>query len=88
MKISLDDLKKLELAGTTAASAADINSDDTLTAIFKVKKHNYVPKRVKLRARVDGEMFTGEFTAGDLKAIESDQNVESVSVSRPLRSID
>jgi hypothetical protein len=87
MRISLDDLKKLELTGTTAARAVKFDPDEILTAIFKVKKSNYVPESVKLRARIDEQMFTGEFAARDLHEIESDDNVESIALSRPLRLI-
>jgi hypothetical protein len=87
MRIKLDDLKKLELTGTTASSAGDFEPGDILTAILKVKKSNYVPKKVKLRARIDEQMFTGEFAAGDLQKIESDKNVVSIALSRPLRRI-
>lgn len=87
MRITLDDLEKLELSSITASAESQFHPDDVLTAILKVKKRNYVPKNVKLRARLDDQMFTGEFTAGDLKEIDSDKNVESVSISKRLRRI-
>ena len=86
MKISLDDLDKLELA--SAPARQEINPDEDLTAIFKVNKSKYVPKCVKLRARIDPKRFTGSFTARHLKSIESDKNVISVALSKPLRMID
>lgn len=87
MRIKLDDLKKLELSGSTAAAAEQLHPDDVLTAILKVKRRNYVPKGVKLRARVDDLMFTAELPAGELKEVESDRNVESVAISKRLRRI-
>jgi hypothetical protein len=88
MRIELDDLKKLELGGSTATAAEQFSPDDIVTAILKVKRRNYVPKEVKLRSRVDDLMFTGELAARELKKVESDNNVVSVAVSKRLRRIE
>lgn len=85
MSISLDDLKKVEFTGTTKSS--QVSPGETLTAVFKVKEPDYVPPRVQLRARVDSRMFTGSFIAADLNEIETDENVISLALSRPLQLI-
>jgi len=86
MPISLDDLKKVELRGTT--KSASISPDETLTAVFKVSEPDYVPPKVKLRARVDSNLFTGSFVAADLNEIESDANVVSLALSKALNLIE
>jgi hypothetical protein len=85
MGISLDNLEKIELTGTTSSS---IDQADILTAILRVKQPDYVPTGVTLRARIDENMFTGSFKAEDLKDIESDENVLSIAISRRLHRID
>ncbi|MGC2236793.1 MAG: hypothetical protein WA584_11570 [Pyrinomonadaceae bacterium] len=84
MGISLDNLEKVELTGTTASS---VKKGDTVTAIFKVKKANYVPDGVKPRARINAKIFTGSFKSDEVGKIESDENVESISLSQTLRMI-
>lgn len=86
MSISLDSLEKVELTG--AAKSSSIKEDDTLTAIFKVKLPNYIPAGVNPRARISAKMFTGSFKSEQLKKLEADENVESVSLSRQLRMIE
>lgn len=85
MGISLDNLEKIELTGTASSS---IDQDDILTAILRVKQPDYVPAGVTLRARIDENMFTGNFKAEDLKDIGSDENVLSIAISRRLHRID
>jgi len=87
MPISLDELQKLESSSVTEAALQNYSDDDTITAIVKVKKPNYVPKGVKLRARVDARMFTGEFAAKYLQRINSDPHVQSVALRKKLRQI-
>jgi hypothetical protein len=86
MKISLDELKVLESTETSAASSID--SDETLTAIFKVREPDYIPAGVMVRSRIDEYMFTGSFIASILPELDSDQNVKSVALSKPLQMIE
>ena len=60
----------------------------TVEAIIKVKEDDYVPPGVKVRARIDATMLTGEMPTSILPDLESDPKVASVSVSRRLRIID
>jgi len=84
MSISLDDLEKVELPRTASSS---IKGGDILTAIFKVKLANYVPDGVKQRARISTRLFTGSFKSEQLPKIESDENIESISLSKSLQMI-
>ena len=77
---------KIELAGL--GSRAPLDPDEPVEAIFKVKRPGYVPSSVTPRARIDSLMFTGSMRAGDLDSLETDADVESVSVSRRLRVIE
>ena len=84
--VDLSKLSKLEYASGKTHKPAD--ADEKLEAIVRVKQDDYVPAQVKLRARIDSQMFTGIVQACDLKAVESDPMVEAVSVSKPLRIVD
>ncbi len=65
-----------------------VSPDALVQAIIKVNREGYVPAGVSVRSRIDGQMFTGEFRAGDLQRIESDENVVAVSLAKKLRFID
>ena len=89
MKISLDNLEKVELAGTTSMAAGDeIDPDDSLTAIIKVSEPDYVPQDVDVRARIDSTLITASFLGKSLKKLQSDPKVESVSLSRKLQNME
>ena len=60
----------------------------TVEAIVKVNEDNYVPPGVKVRARIDPTMLTGEIPTSLLPELEGNPKVASVSVSRRLRIID
>jgi hypothetical protein len=89
MKISLDDLEKVELTGTTSLAAGEeIDPEDSLTAIIRVSEPDYVPKEVKVRARIDPTLITASFLGKSLKALQSDPRVQSVSLSRRLQNME
>lgn len=67
-----------------AASRPDLAPEEIVNAIVKVRRAEYVPPGVRLRARIDSRMFTASFAAGDLSRIESDPDVASVEISKPL----
>ena len=88
MTISLDNLEKVELTGTTSLAAGDeIHPDDSLTAIIRVSEPDYVPEDVNVRARIDPTLITASFLARALEKLESDPKVESVSLSRKLQNM-
>lgn len=88
MKISLEDLEKVEFAGTTSLAANEIDQDETLTAIISVNEPDYVPPGVDVRSRIDSTMLTGSFLARSLKKLQSDPKVQSVSLARKLQQIE
>lgn len=84
MKISLEDLEKVEFAGTTSLAGDEIDQDATLIAIISVNEPDYIPEGVDVRSRIDSTMLTGSFLAKSLEKIQSDPKVQSVSLSRKL----
>lgn len=82
-KFSLDDLKKVE--SSTIRPLAQ-TTDDMIQAVIKVKQAKYVPKNVRVRAQIDDHLLTGEFKTSVLKSLERDAQVESISISKDLRS--
>ena len=67
------------------ASSRQKTGGQPVEAIIKVSKASYVPKKIKIRKRIDEFMFTTETTDTILKEIESDENVVSVQASERLR---
>ena len=82
-KINLDDLHKVE--ATSVLSLAQ-DASDVVQAIIKVKHADYVPPCVHLRASISPYLFTAAFKRGDLESLEKDPKVESVSISKKLKS--
>ena len=82
-KIKLDDLHKVE---ATSVIPLAQNASDVIQAIIKVKEADYVPVSVHLRALIGPCIFTGELKYGDLESLERDPKVESVSISKKLKS--
>ena len=83
MKIALNKPGKLELSGSTRDQ--EYQPDDVVEAVLKVCTPGYIPPQVTLRARIDTTMFTGEMPFRALEEIDSDPEVISVSISKPLR---
>ena len=82
-KINLDELHKVEASSVIPLAH---NASDVVQAIIKVKKPNYVPICVSLRTSMSPFIFTGEFKYDDLESLERDPKVESVSISKKLKS--
>jgi len=70
------------------ASEGKLGHRETVEAIVKVNEPGYVPDAVRVRARIDPFMITGEARTEDLMELELDPKVESVSVGRRLRVIE
>lgn len=83
MAFKLDDLKKVE---HSSIPAKPVDPTTPMTAIVKVKKANYTPKHVRVRARISPEILTCEFSAAELASLDADENVVSVSLSQKLQS--
>lgn len=84
-KFKLDDLTKVE--SSTVGSLAR-TTDDMIQAIVKVKPAGYVPKNVRVRARIDDHLLTCEFQKNVLASLEGDSQVESVSISKGLKLVE
>lgn len=82
-KINLDELRKVEASSVLPLAH---RTSDVVHAIMKVKEANYFPLSVRLRASISHSLFTGEFNYGDLESLEQDPKVESVSISKALKS--
>ena len=67
------------------AISTEKTEDQPVEAIIKVSKASYVPKKIKIRKRIDEFIFTAETTDTILKEIESDENVVSVQASEKIR---
>lgn len=74
MGIIIDHLQKLE----PAVSQGEIDPEQTVTAIIKVREPGYTPPDVNVRARIDPNMFTASFAAKQLKAFEGDGKIEAL----------
>lgn len=85
MPINLDDIQKLEVSSVPASGQLPADPGALIAAIVKVKKANYKPKNVRVRAKVSPLLLTCEFTADALAALEKDPNVESVALSKPFQ---
>lgn len=83
MGIIVDHLQKLE----SSAPQGEVDPEQTVTAIIKVREPGYTPPEVNVRARIDPSMFTASFAAKQLKAFEADEKIESIALSKPLRSL-
>ena len=82
----LSDLKKLE--ATSQSVLQYLTADDVVTAIVQVNEPGYVPVGVDVRARISESIFTAEFRAAVLQALEGDPKVKSIALSRPQQLID
>lgn len=82
-KINLNELHKVEASSVLPLAH---KTSDLVQAIIKVKEANYVPRCVRLRALIGSGIFTGEFKYDDLESLEQDPKVESISISKELKS--
>ncbi|PHV06133.1 hypothetical protein CSQ96_17035 [Janthinobacterium sp. BJB412] len=76
-------LKKLEAVD---ARVRKVDDDRVVTAIVKVKKANYHPHLLAVRSQVDKWIFTAEFKVRNLRDLESDPLVETISLAQALPS--
>ena len=87
MDIDLGKLKKLSDLGKAVslpASAAlgSLESLGTMTAVIRVTDSSYVPPQVRVRARIAPTLFTADFPAAALPALEQDPKVSSIDPPR------
>ena len=82
--MDLEDLKHLKIEETLDEEP----TAGSVKAIVRVKEPGYVPEGVRVRARIDDQMFTAEMPADRVRALREDARVQSVEVSKPLPKID
>ena len=87
MAVDLKSLKKLE-ALPPAAMAGAPGDDDRFMVLVKLREGAKQPAYILSRAKMGAKIFTGEILAKDLMRIDSDPDIVSVSLSRPLPLID
>ena len=80
------DLTKLRKMESPGARRAALGATGIVTAIVKVKRAGYRPPHLKVRSEISDNLFTAEFPAEALPALESDPGIVTVSLSRPLQT--
>ena len=85
MKIDLDDATKL---GSSSVKRRLAEGVGVVEVVVKVREPDYVPTNVRVRAKIDARMFTGEIAASELENLERDPQVVSVAMGKKLHLID
>lgn len=80
MTIRIDDLKP--------GDPERLGPTGTVQVIVKVRKADYVPPAVTLRARIDEYLFTADVQADELPLVERDPQVVSLAANKKLRLIE
>jgi len=83
MPIDFKSLKKLESAPASLQSSR-MDDRQRLLVLVKLRNIGKPPDYVTARAEIGPRMFSAEINVGDLKTLESDPEVESVSISRQV----
>jgi hypothetical protein len=87
MPFDFKSLKKLETLPPSAQSG-ELEDDRRLLVLLKVRESRSPPAYVTPRAQMGPQIFSAEIKASDLKTLESDPDVESVSISKKLPLIE
>jgi len=83
MPVNLASLRKLETV--PASELANGRSDkDRVVVLVRLHKGASRPEYVAARAEISPEIFSAEMPAGDLRRLEHDPAVASVSLSRDI----
>ncbi len=80
------DFSKLKKLEPLDARVRVVDDERVVTAIVKVKEANYHPRLLAVRNQIDSWLFTAEFKAQDLRDLESDPLVETISLAKALPS--
>ena len=78
------DFSRLTKLEKQSLEPGNVDPDQKLSAIVKVKKDGYLPAKVNLRQWISDRILTADFLAGDLPDIEADPQVESISPATKL----
>lgn len=76
------DLGSLEVRPTKKTSLRP--EKGLVTAVFRVSRPGYVPEGVRVRARVDDTLFTGECQGARLESLKADPGVAAVEPARKV----
>jgi hypothetical protein len=77
-----------KVSGPLASSLGELDPNELLSAIVKVKEPGYVPAAADERSRASDRLFTANVRRSDLDALAEDARVESVELSERLGLID
>ena len=88
LEVERADAEGGKVSGPLASSLGDLDPDEVLSAIVKVKEAGYVPKAATERSRASDTLFTANVRRADLDALAKDARVESVELSERLGLID
>ncbi len=84
-EIKLEDLDKVESINSAVIPSLTVaQASQIVSMIFKVKKADYVPQNVQLRASISPFIFTANVKLGDLESLEKDSEIESISFAQKL----
>lgn len=76
-----------KVTGLVVSNTGD-HASRLLTAVITVNVNGYVPNHVKVRSRIDGEMFTAEFESTILERLEVDSSINSVTIYDDLDMVE
>ncbi|RWE07730.1 MAG: hypothetical protein EOS23_26750 [Mesorhizobium sp.] len=84
------DLKSLRKLETTPSSVqvTPRSEDDRVLVLVKLREGSARPPYISPRAEFGTGMFSAEIRVGELRRLENDPAVESMSLSRPLSVIE
>jgi hypothetical protein len=80
------DFSKLKKLESNSNQSTQKDENKVVAVIVKVKQDNYHPNCLQLRVQISPRIFTADIKLKDLTAVENDDLVETVSLSRPLSS--
>ena len=83
MTINLASLQKLETLPASEAAVPRAN-DEPVVVLVKLRKGAFRPDYVRARGEISSQIFSAEMPASDLRRLEVDPAVESVSLARQL----
>jgi len=89
MKYNIKQLRRMSKIQAAAPSvASDVpEAGRPMTAVIRVKEPFYVPQGVRVCARVNPVMFTGEAPERILDKLRLDPKIQDISSSRPRQLI-
>ena len=62
------------------------NPDEQLAVIVRVNEESYVPDGINPTVQVSPYLFTARLTSAQLEALDKDDNIDSIEISRELSS--